>query len=259
MTAQPPTGGPSARCAPPTGARPPGPSSTTPTTRWPAPPMEATPTRCASSAAIGRARPQQERLGCAQPNGQVSGHPAGNRRMVVGAAGRRLPARHGRPQTVRRNECGAQGAVVRVPVVATRVGDVPAGVTLADPAQVVNASTTPAHPAPAVLGGTCSDVNKLAYDPTNNEQVVCEGNAGPRPPSRWGCTPSVVRATGRTPRCSRCPRRTTATCCSATRSPEPGPAPQRSPRNTCTRQAAAVAGRQVTGLLHSRLCSSYCV
>jgi serine/threonine-protein kinase len=59
-------------------------------------------------------------------------------------------------------------------------------VTLADPNQVINASTTPAHPAPAVLGGLCSDVDKLAYDPTSNEQVVCEGNTWDKAPIATG-------------------------------------------------------------------------
>jgi serine/threonine-protein kinase len=39
---------------------------------------------------------------------------------------------------------------------------------------------------PAVLGGSCSDVDKLAYDPTNNEQVVCEGNAWAKAPIAMG-------------------------------------------------------------------------
>jgi serine/threonine-protein kinase len=73
-----------------------------------------------------------------------------------------------------------------VPVVANRVGDVPAGVNLADPAQVINSSTTPSRPVPPVLGGTCSDVDKLAYDPTNNEQVVCEGTTWDKAPIATG-------------------------------------------------------------------------
>jgi serine/threonine-protein kinase len=89
-------------------------------------------------------------------------------------------------ETALSNECGAQGAVVRVPVVATRVGDAPAGVTLADPNQVISASTTPAHPAPAVLGGLCTDVDKLAYDPTSNQQVVCEGTSWDKAPIATG-------------------------------------------------------------------------
>jgi serine/threonine-protein kinase len=59
-------------------------------------------------------------------------------------------------------------------------------VKLADPNQVIAASTTPAHPVPAVLGGMCTDVNKLGYDPTNNEQVVCEGNSWAKAPITMG-------------------------------------------------------------------------
>ena len=75
---------------------------------------------------------------------------------------------------------------MRTPVVATRTGDVPAGVNLADAAQVVNATTTPAAPSPPVLGALCSDVGKLGYDPTNNEQVVCEGSSWAKAPITAG-------------------------------------------------------------------------
>jgi serine/threonine-protein kinase len=129
--------------------------------------------------------PQQERLGCVQPNGQVR---ATQQETVAWSLAPQADGtlRGTETQTVTTNECGAQGAVVRTPVVATRVGDVPPAVTLADPTQVLNASTTAAHPAPPVLGGVCSDVNKLAYDPTNNEQVVCEGNAWAKAPITAG-------------------------------------------------------------------------
>ncbi|SPM36967.1 nuclease PIN [Mycobacterium rhizamassiliense] len=129
--------------------------------------------------------PQQERLGCVQPNGQVR---ATQQETVAWSLAPQSDGtlRGTETQTVTTNECGAQGAVVRTPVVATRVGDVPPGVPLADPAQVLNTSTTAAHPAPPVLGGVCSDVNKLAYDPTNNEQVVCEGNAWAKAPITTG-------------------------------------------------------------------------
>jgi serine/threonine protein kinase, bacterial len=94
-------------------------------------------------------------------------------------------------QTVQSNECGAQGAMLRIPVVASRVGDVPAGVTVADPAQ---ASTTAAVPATAssvpVLGGVCSDVDKLAYDPAANTQIVCEANTWDRAPATSGVHPT---------------------------------------------------------------------
>ncbi len=129
--------------------------------------------------------PQQERLGCTQPNGQVN---ATQQETVAWSLAPQADGtlRGTETETVLSNECGAQGAVVRTPVVATRVGDVPAGVNLADPAQVVNATTTPAAPSPPVLGALCGDVGKLGYDPTNNEQVVCEGNSWAKAPITAG-------------------------------------------------------------------------
>jgi len=128
---------------------------------------------------------QQERSGCTQPNGQVR---ATQQESVAGSLAPQADGtlRGTVTQTALSDECGAQGAVVRVPVVATRVGDAPPSVPLADPTQVVNTSTAPSHPAPAVLGGLCSDVDKLAYDPTNNEQVVCEGNTWAKAPITMG-------------------------------------------------------------------------
>jgi hypothetical protein len=54
------------------------------------------------------------------------------------------------------NECGFQGQVGRVPLVATRVGDVPSGVTIAAPTVTGARSTSAAAPPVAgpVLGGT---------------------------------------------------------------------------------------------------------
>jgi serine/threonine protein kinase, bacterial len=129
--------------------------------------------------------PQQERVGCTQPNGQVR---ATQQETVAWSLAPQSDGtlRGTETETVLSDECGAQGAVVRTPVVATRVGDAPAGVTLADPAQVVNATTAPSAPAPPVLGGLCSDVGKLGYDPTNNEQVVCEGNSWAKAPTTTG-------------------------------------------------------------------------
>jgi serine/threonine protein kinase, bacterial len=124
--------------------------------------------------------PQQERVGCTQPNGQVT---ATQQETVAWSL---VPQTDGtlrgtETETVLSNECGAQGAVVRTPVVATRTGDAPASVTLADPNQVVNTPAAPPN-SPAVLGGMCSDVDKVAYDPTNNEQIVCEGNTWAKAP-----------------------------------------------------------------------------
>ena len=137
------------------------------------------------SAGYWQGAPQQERLGCVQPNGQVR---ATQQETVAWSLAPQADGtlRGTETQTVTSNECGAQGAVVRTPVVAARVGDVPPGVTLADPTQALNTSTTAAHAAPPVLGGVCSDANKLAYDPTNNEQVVCEGDAWAKAPITAG-------------------------------------------------------------------------
>ncbi|OBH21066.1 serine/threonine-protein kinase [Mycobacterium sp. E3247] len=129
--------------------------------------------------------PQQDRLGCTPPNGQA---PATQQETLAWSLAPQADGslRGTVTETVLSNECGAQGAVVRVPVVATRVGDVPAGVNLGDPAQAVSASTAAATPAPPVLGAVCGDVGKLAYDPTNSEQIVCEGNSWAKAPITMG-------------------------------------------------------------------------
>jgi serine/threonine protein kinase, bacterial len=130
--------------------------------------------------------PQPARVGCRQPNGQVR---ATQQETVAWSLAPQADGtlRGTETETVLSNECGAQGAVVRVPVVAIRAGDVPPGVTLADPAQVVNAPVTPAaKPSPPVLGGLCGDVDKLGYDQTSNQQVVCEGNTWDKAPIATG-------------------------------------------------------------------------
>jgi len=93
-------------------------------------------------------------------------------------------------QTVQSNECGSQGATLRIPVVATRTGGIPPKVTVADPAQAANITATPVGtPAPAVLGGPCTDTDKLGYDSTANEQVVCEANNWDKAPTTAGVHP----------------------------------------------------------------------
>jgi serine/threonine-protein kinase len=93
-------------------------------------------------------------------------------------------------QTVQSNECGSQGATLRVPVVASRTGDVPPEVTVADPSQAANTTATPVGTAaPAVLGGPCTDIDKLGYDATANEQVVCEANMWDKAPTTTGVHP----------------------------------------------------------------------
>jgi serine/threonine protein kinase, bacterial len=93
-------------------------------------------------------------------------------------------------QTVQSNECGSQGATLRVPVMASRTGDVPPGIAVADPAQAANTTTTPVGaPSPAVLAGPCTDIDKLGYDSTANEQVVCEANTWDKAPTTTGVHP----------------------------------------------------------------------
>ncbi len=93
-------------------------------------------------------------------------------------------------QTVQSNECGSQGATLRVPVVASRTGAVPPGVTVADAAQAANTTATPVGaPSPAVLGGSCTDIDKLGFDSTANEQVVCEANTWDKAPATTGVHP----------------------------------------------------------------------
>lgn len=129
--------------------------------------------------------PEQLRVGCTLPNGHV---PATQQETVAWSLAPQADGtlRGTETETVLSNECGAQGAVVRVPVVATPAGAAPAGVTVGDPTQVINTSTTASAPGPPVLGGVCADVGKVAYDPTNNEQIVCEGSSWAKAPITMG-------------------------------------------------------------------------
>ena len=71
--------------------------------------------------------------------------------------------------TVLTNECGFQGTVWRIPVLATWVGDVPPGVTVADPG-AVTPSTTASIP-DRILGGSVLDGTfRLDFD--NAHQTV---------------------------------------------------------------------------------------
>jgi serine/threonine protein kinase, bacterial len=93
-------------------------------------------------------------------------------------------------QTVHSNDCGAQGATLRIPVVVTRVADVPPGVPMADPSKVAASTEPPAATSSApVLGGVCSDMDKIAYDSSANEQVVCEDRTWDKAPTTTGVHP----------------------------------------------------------------------
>lgn len=92
------------------------------------------------------------------------------------------------------NECGFQGQVALAPVVATRVGDVPNGVTVADPASVAAApSTGPADP--RVAGPVLDGTYRLDFDLQNqtiNGTVTGLGAAV----SEWWAFRSVCTAAG---------------------------------------------------------------
>jgi serine/threonine-protein kinase len=94
-------------------------------------------------------------------------------------------------QTVKSSTCGAPGATLRIPAVATRVGEVPPNVAVADPTTVPAVPGVPAAASSrAVLGGACNDVDKLAYDSGANEPVVCEDNTWDKAPLTTGVHPA---------------------------------------------------------------------
>jgi serine/threonine-protein kinase len=71
--------------------------------------------------------------------------------------------------TVLTNECGNQGKVVQVPFVATRTGDRPIGVSVADPAGVA-ASLSTSAPAPPAASPVLNGAYRFDYD--NTHQTV---------------------------------------------------------------------------------------
>jgi hypothetical protein len=103
-------------------------------------------------------------------------------------------------ETILTNECVFQGMVLQTPVVATRVGDVPPGVTVADPATVPGAPAT-SSPAPAAAGPTLNGAYRVdldyAHQTVNGVQV---SNPGPNQTIWWAfrslCTSSGCVATG---------------------------------------------------------------
>jgi serine/threonine-protein kinase len=137
----------------------------------------------------GEPRPKQVQVQCRQAHQKVTSTQS---QMVVWSL---TPEADGtlrgvQIQTVHSTECGSQGATLRVPVVATRVGDVAQGVPVADPAKVAVTMVDPAATSPTpVLGGSCNDIDKIAYDSSTNEQVVCEDNTWNKAPTATGVHP----------------------------------------------------------------------
>jgi serine/threonine protein kinase, bacterial len=97
------------------------------------------------------------------------------------------------------NECGLQGQVALAPIVATRVGDVPNGVTVGDPAVVVTAPST-GTAAPHVTGPVIDGTYRLDFDLLNQ---TIDGNVtglGAAVSEWWAfrsvCTPAGCAAAG---------------------------------------------------------------
>jgi serine/threonine protein kinase, bacterial len=104
--------------------------------------------------------------------------------------------------TVLTNECGEQGEVTQIPIVANRTGDAPPGVAVADPAQVVAAPTTPSAPPPPPPGSPVLDgTYRIEYDDahqTVNGHLVTGTLA--KETTWWAfrssCTPTLCVAAG---------------------------------------------------------------
>jgi serine/threonine protein kinase, bacterial len=95
------------------------------------------------------------------------------------------------------NECGVQGQVALAPVVATHVGDVPAGVTVADPAAVTIAPSTPAqHVAGPVLDGTYRLDFDLLHQTINGTVTGLSAAVNEYWAFRSVCTPAGCAAAG---------------------------------------------------------------
>jgi serine/threonine protein kinase, bacterial len=104
--------------------------------------------------------------------------------------------------TVLTNECGGQGLVNQFPFVASRTGDVPTGVTVADPAGVATPPSTssPAAP-PAVAGPVLNGAYRFEYDKANQTRNGHPTNGPANTETHWWafrsiCTPTKCVATG---------------------------------------------------------------
>jgi serine/threonine protein kinase, bacterial len=96
------------------------------------------------------------------------------------------------------NECGLQGQVALAPVVATRVGDVPTGVAIADPGTVSTAPSTSS--APRVAGPVLDGTYRLDFDLENQTVNGTVTGLGVAVSQWWAfrsvCTPAGCVAAG---------------------------------------------------------------
>ncbi|WP_156623223.1 hypothetical protein [Mycobacterium sp. 1164966.3] len=100
-------------------------------------------------------------------------------------------------ETVVTNECGNQGTVYQTPVVATRTGDVPGGVTVADPAAITGVPAT-SSPAPAAAGPVLDGTYRVDYDwakQTANGKPTT-GDPATAQTSNWWAFRSLCTAAG---------------------------------------------------------------
>jgi len=97
------------------------------------------------------------------------------------------------------NECGLQGQVAVAPVVVTRTGDVPSGVTVADPAKVTIAPST-STAAPHVAGPILDGTYRLDFDLQNQTINGTVTGLGAAVNEWWAfrsvCTPAGCVAAG---------------------------------------------------------------
>jgi serine/threonine protein kinase, bacterial len=102
-------------------------------------------------------------------------------------------------ETVLTNECAGQGTVVQTPFVLTRTGDVPRGVTVADPATVTGAPAA-STPVPAAAGPVLDGTYRLDYDLTKQTANGAPTIGGSAETHWWAfrslCTPTGCVATG---------------------------------------------------------------
>jgi serine/threonine protein kinase, bacterial len=105
-----------------------------------------------------------------------------------------------RTNTVLTNECGIEGSVAQIPIMATRTGDGPAGVIVADPAGVT-APPPPSRPAPVAAGPTLDGAFRIDLDDAD-QTVNGHPTAGDlQKETQWWayrslCTPTRCVATG---------------------------------------------------------------
>jgi serine/threonine protein kinase, bacterial len=97
------------------------------------------------------------------------------------------------------NECGVKGQVALAPVVATRVGDVPTGVTIADPATAAIAPST-STAAPHVAGPILDGTYRVDFDLQNQTVNGSVTGLGAAISEWWAfrsvCTPAGCAAAG---------------------------------------------------------------